>query len=431
MRVGSARQAQRSSRVEKRMLRGWFIWGAGALFFAYVFFHRVAPSVMFDHLMRDFMVSAAVLGNLSACYFYAYAGMQIPAGMILDRWGPRLLLAVAALVCALGSAMFAAAEQLSIAYLARLLIGAGSGVVFIGTLKLAILWLSPNRFALVTGLTQAIAMLGAVAGQAPLAALVNAIGWRQSMLWGAALGAALAVVIWLCTRDRGKATAQHVGAGALPMAAAARRVLGHPQTWLVMLYSAFMSSPMLAFAVLWGVPYLMQAHGLPRTGAGAGASLMLLGWAVGAPLIGWLSDRMRRRKPVMVACSGLTLLGWLLILGLPQAPLPFLYVLFVAVGASSSSMALTFALGRELNPPQASGLATAVVNMPSIMAGAVLQPLVGWLLDLQWDGTMQDGVRMFAAADYLVAFLPFPIVTAVTFLSTFFIRETYCRQQPA
>ena len=410
---------------DRASLTGWLIWGICAAFFAYAFFHRVAPSVMFDHLMRDYAVGAAVLGNLSACYFYAYCLVQIPVGAMLDRVGPRLLLTGSALVAAGGSLLFGLADQIELAYAARLLIGAGTGVVFLSTLTLAGIWLPARHFAMVTGLTQAVAMLGAVAGQAPLAAFVEATGWRPAMVWAAAAGLVIAVVIWFVARDR---TNRRQEPERRDLRHALADVFGNRQTWLAGLYSAGMSGPMLTFAVLWGVPYLVQAHGLGRTEAGASASLMLIGWAVAAPGIGWLSDRLGRRKPIMLTLAAVVLAAWCVVLWLPGLPLVGLQVLLVLIGAASSAMALSFAVGRELNPPANSGLATGFVNFTSIAAAAAMQPLVGWLLDLRWTGAMLDGARVFDATAYGQAFLVFPAVTLATLIGTAFLRETFCRQ---
>jgi MFS family permease len=405
----------------------------GALLFAYAFFHRVSPSVMYDHLMADFAVSAAVLGNLAACYFYAYAAMQLPVGLMVDRWGPRRLLIAAALGAGLGSLLFALATTLAWAYAARLLIGAGSGLIFIATLKLATLELPPERFALVTGLTMAVAMTGAVGGQAPLAALVEAIGWRWAMGLGAALGAALALLVWLSARGSGgPAGAQArrpADAAPASVLASLKAVLANPQTWNAGLFSACMSGPMLSFGVLWAVPYLVQVHGLARAEAGFGASLMLIGWAFGAPGFGWLSDRLGRRKPVMLVTAAATLAGWAALLGLEAPPVGLVLALILGLGVTSSTMALAFAVGREVNPIRYSGLATSFVNFASMMTAAALQPFVGWLLDLGWDGRMEAGARLFDATAYRLAFLPYPIITAVTLVATLFLTETYCRQK--
>ncbi|MDP6705306.1 MAG: MFS transporter [Alphaproteobacteria bacterium] len=400
--------------------------------FAYAFFHRVSPSVMYDHLMADFAASAAVVGNLAACYFYAYAAMQLPVGLMVDRWGARRLLISAVLTAALGSLVFGLASSLPLAYAARLLIGAGSGIVFVATLKLASLHLPPRRFALATGLTMAVAMTGAVGGQAPLAALVEAIGWRQAMYVGAGLGAALALLIWLLARPPSAPTAAaHSQSTGHSVGAALRVVLGNPQTWLAGLFSGLMSGPMLSFGVLWAVPYLMQVQGLGRAEAGAGASLMLVGWAFGAPGFGWLSDRVGRRKPVMLATAAATLLGWLALIGPETVPVGLALALILLLGVTSSTMALSFAVSRELNPPAHSGLATSFPNFTSMVAAAILQPFVGWLLDLGWDGRMEAGARLFDVTAFRLAFLPYPIITAIVLVATCFMAETYCRQRTA
>ncbi len=412
--------------------RGWWIWSVGALAFAYAFFHRVSPSVMYDYLMADFAASAAVVGNLAACYFYAYAAMQLPVGLMVDRFGPRRLLIAATLTAGLGSFLFALATTLASAYAARLLIGAGSGVMFVATLKLASQYLPANRFALVTGLTMAVAMVGAVGGQAPLAALVEAIGWRQAMYVGAGLGLALALLIWLLARTPGGPSAaggRLAGGTGHSVGAALGVVLRNPQTWLAGLFSALMSGPMLSFGVLWAVPYLVQIQGLGRAEAGAGASLMLVGWAIGAPGFGWLSDRIGRRKPVMLATALATLLGWTALLGPETVPVEWALALIFLLGITSSTMALAFAVSRELNPPGHSGLATSFPNFTSMLTAAALQPFVGWLLDLGWDGRMVAGARVFDATAYRLAFLPYPIITAIALVATFFLTETYCRQK--
>ena len=183
-------------------LRPWVIWFVGALTFTYAFMQRVSPSVMIDPLMADLMVSGAVLGNISAFYFYIYAGAQIPIGMMIDRFGPRRLIAPALLVAALGSFIFAQAEVIETAYLGRFLVGFGVAFGYVGTLKLATNWFPARRFALLSGMTMSLGMLGAIYGQAPLAALVEDSGWRQTLILLALLAVGLSAAVWLIVRDR-------------------------------------------------------------------------------------------------------------------------------------------------------------------------------------------------------------------------------------
>ncbi len=354
--------------------RAWLIWALGSLCFAYAFFQRVAPSVMVDELMRDFAVGAAVLGNLSAIYFYAYAGLQIPVGMALDRWGPRRMLTGAISLAALGSAIFATADSLALAYLGRLMIGAGSAVGFVGTLMLVSRWFPIGRFAFLSGMTMLVAMAGGVLGQAPLAPVVEAVGWRATLAGAGAFGVVLAVTIWLLVRDRPPGQAADSGhtAGRAGLLADLRVVLSSRQNWVVGFYGAAMSGPMLSYAALWGVPHMMHIHGLGRAAAAGSASLVLLGWAVGAPVAGWFSDRIGRRKLPLMVAAALTLVVWIVVLYVPGLPLLAVWPLLFLIGAISAAMILCFAIAREQAPPRMSGAVVGFVNSFTVGAGALM-----------------------------------------------------------
>ncbi len=391
--------------------RPWLVWGLSALFFCYIFFQRVAPSVMIDPLMRDLGVGAAVLGNLSAFYFYAYAGLQIPVGIMHDRWGPRRVLTGAALFTAAGSALFAMADSVLAVYLGRLVIGAGAAFSFVGSLKLAGSWFPLRRFALVSGLTMMLGMLGGVFGQAPLAMLVETSGWRPALGGAAVAGVVLAAAIWFVVRDRPTemaplgAVSRGLDSGAAkPKApgvfAALRTVLSRPQNWILALIGGAMSAPMLAFAGLWGVAWLMQTQDLTRAEAAATTSLLLIGWAVGSPTIGAISDAAGRRKPWLIAAALGGLAGLSALIYVPELPLAVLSILFLTTGACLGGMVIAFALARESNPADSSGMALAFVNMAVMGSGALFQPLVGLLLDRHWDGALLDGARVYSAAAY-------------------------------
>lgn len=405
--------------------RGWLIWGVGAAFYFYGFFQRVAPSAMIADLMRDFGAGAAILGNLSAFYFYSYAAVQVPVGVLLDRFGARRMLAAAALLCAAGSLLYTVADTLPVAYAGRLLIGFGAGVSYIGALFLAARWLAADRFALVTGLTIGAGTLGAVLGQAPLAAAVSAFGWRPPMLWAVAAALALAALFWFATGD---GEAPKSGAGVRPkLLDGLKLVLMNRQTWLFGPVGFAVAGPVLAFGGLWGVAYIMQVYGVERPVAASITSLMLIGFGIGGPVQGWLSDRLRRRKPLIVGALVLNGLIWVLLLALPGLPLPLFAALLAAAGFFSGAMALVFATARELTPPLAVGAVSGVTNMVLMTSGALLQPWIGLVLDWQWDGAMAAGTRVYAPAMYETAFLTFPILFVGSFLLALGLRETRAR----
>jgi MFS family permease len=327
-------------------------------------------------------------------------------------------MAAAAALCAAGSLVFAVSDSVLAANVGRLLIGAGSAFSFPGALALAVLWFRPERFASLTGVAQAAAMGGAVLGTAPTGAAVAAIGWRDTMLLLAAAAALFAVLLWLTARDRPRS-----GGAAAGLMHGLRTVTANPQTWLSAAFGFWITGPMLAFAGLWGVPYVSAVYGLDRTGAAATVALLFVGWGISAPLVGGLSDRLGRRRPLMLAGSALTTLSLAAILYVPDLSLAALSALFLANGFTGAVMLLGFACGKEHNPPAASGAAIGIVNTAVMLSGAVFQPLLGWLLDLNWTGAMADGARLYTAEAYRAAMAPMPFACALAMLAAYLLRE--------
>lgn len=410
--------------------RAWLIWSLGATTFAYAFVQRITPSVMVHDLMVEFAVGAAVLGNLSAIYLYVYAGLQIPIGILIDRWGARLMIALALAVAGAGSLLFGLAESLAAAYLGRLLIGIGSAVGFVGTLMLAGEWFRPERFALLSGLTMTVAMLCAVGAQAPLAAMVEASGWRATLLLGAVVAFVLAVAVLLLVRNRPPAaTGQARPRQAWrDLARGLGETLATPQIWNASILSATYSAIMLSFGGLWGPPYLMVRFGMSRPEAAFWVSFLFLGLAIGAPLFGWLTDRIRRRKaPFVAVAAGQLLVALYLFL---EAPLPasLVVVPIFLLGLLSGTVTVCYAYGREVTRPGVEGAVTGFINAFTVGSGALFQPLIGYLLDLHWDGTRTDGLPVYALADYRFAFLSLIAACVVSVVCALMLRETYARR---
>ena len=419
----------------------WTIWGLGAMLYLIGFYQRVAPAVITDQLMRDFAIGGAALGNLSAFYFYSYVAMQIPTGVIADRWGPRRLLTAGAAVAAIGSAVFALAPDIFWANAGRLLIGASVAVAFVSMLKLANHWFSPQHYALAAGMALLTGVSGGVVAGVPLRYLVEAFGWRGVMGVTAALTALLAAAIWLWVRDdpveRGYASyfhdASHDHASKQPVAEPTSiwrglmQVLSYRNIWVITLVPIGFSGAVLTFAGLWGVPYLRQVHGLDALSAAAITSTLLVAWAAGGPTLGAWSQRQGRRKRLYLMASGVALLGWAAIFFLPL-PLWLLVALLIPTGFASGNITIGFAWARESVPPRLVGTASGVVNMGPLMGGMMLQPAVGWMLDQRWQGGLVGGVKVFDAAAYQAGFTLIFMAVVLASGLIFFGRESFCKQ---
>jgi len=407
--------------------RPWSIWGLGALSFVYAFFQRVAPSVMIDPLQREFALDAGALGNLVAFYFYAYAAMQVPISLIVDRFGPRRLLTFGVAVCALATAGFALSEDVLLATLCRFLVGFGAGFGFVSTVTLAARWFPPTRFAQFVGMTMGSGTIGGLFAQGPLGWAVESFGWRPALLGSAGAGLLLATALWLVVRDwppgqQGQAHQRHETLRGL--AGSLGRVLSRGQNLLICLVSGAMTAPLLAFGGLWGVAWLMQTKGYTRPEAGATASLLLLGWVFGSPLAGGLSDRLKRRKVVLQAGCVLSLAALAPLIYVDGLPAPLLWLCLVVTGAATGAVSCSFALARSVTPVADTGGVLGLVNCAVVASGALFQPLIGLLLDLRWTGQEANGVRVYSPAAFQFALSSLVVVLVLALALSLLVRES-------
>jgi MFS family permease len=407
----------------------WLVWGLGAALFFAEYFGRVAPSVMVPELMRDFKVTAFALGGLSAFFYYPYVAMQVPVGMIVDRYGPHRLLTSTAVICAAGCLLFAFASNLYMAQLGRMLMGFGASFAFVGTLKLATHWFLPQRFGLLAGLTQALGMLGACVGQAPMAWCVEQLGWRKTLVLVSISFLFLAVLIGLLVRDRPYNDARQSKHKAVrgSLWSGLQQVLLNPQSWWNALYAGLVYAPMAAFAELWGVSFLTNVYHINTQTAAFGSGLIFIGWGIGGPVIGWLSDRIMRRKPILYGSAITGALIIACVLYIPNLPLPVVFLLLFCYGISNTGVAIAYAISSEINPRPVAGTSMAFANMASVIVGTIFQPLIGWLLDKHAGVTSQVIHLSYNAGDYRFALLLLPICMLLGLIFAKLIKETYCR----
>jgi MFS family permease len=417
----------------------WLIWSVGALFYVIGFFHRLAPAVMTRELMHDFDISASALGNLSGFYFYSYWLMQIPTGVLADSWGPRRLLTVGVLGSAAGTVLFALSPGVNWACLGRLLIGGSVSVAYVVSLKLAANWFPASYFSTISGLGLLGGILGAVTAGVPLRLLVDAFGWRPVMMATAAFTGLLAAGTWVLVRDdpgeRGYQSYALFEAGPNPIVrdkgfAGVAETFRYANTWLLFFIPAGLVGAVLTFCGLWGVPYLTAHYGLSAAQAASLTSLLMITWAGTSPLFGWLSDRLGRRKPLMIAGHLLAGICWAVLLFIPGIPAKLLTALLAATGACSASFIICWPLAKESVPARLSGTLSGILNMGIILGATVLQPAVGGVLDLHWEGATLEGVRVYSLAAYQAGFGLMMAWILLSFLLLFFTRETFCRQMP-
>lgn len=402
-----------------------------AVAYSISFFHRFAPAGIAQDLAAAFQTSATALGVLAATYFYVYTLMQVPTGILVDTLGPRRILLMGGVVAGLGSMGFGLAHSLEGALVGRTVVGLGVSVTFIAMLKMVAVAFEEQRFATVVGACMVIGNLGSVLAGVPLTYGAQLVGWRSIFVGAGVISLLLGVACWLLVRDaphpahaaasgRGAARAPSVGASVLS-------VLKNRASWPATVVNAGVAGSFFAFGGLWAVPFLTQVHGLSRTAASTHLSLYFAGFAVGCLLIGSLSDRLGKRKPVAIVASHINLAVWVFWVTGMTVPVAVSTALFALMGACAACVVLTWACAKEVNPPALSGMSTSVTNMGGFLASALLQPLVGLAMDLNWSGTLVNGVRVYAADDLRLGMGLMAAVAALGAAWTWRLQETGCR----
>src|SRR5436190_5101149 len=409
----------------------WVVIALAAAFLFYKYILQVSPSIMTEDLMRVFHLQGTGLGNLAASFFYSFLIAQLFVGVLLDRYSPRLLTAIAIFISAAGVYIFCKANTLNIATWARALMGVGAAFATVSYMKMTSLWFKPNQFAFVGGLLASAAMLGAIAGQVPLSLMVSTFGWRESLYFCSIIGLILAGLFYLIVRDK--------PAGATGLISERTKVekisfhdvwmvLSNKQNWLITLYSGLAFAPIDSFAGLWCIPFLKETYQVSHTKAAFLASFIFLGVAFGSPLLGLWSDRINKRLPVMRINASVPLVAIISIIYVNHFPLWLLGVLLFIFGFSTGAFMLGFALGRELNKITVAATIIALINTGDIIFSALTQPLIGKLLDAHWHGKLIAGMHYFSTIEYRYALSVLPAYLLLALILLFFICESNSQQ---
>ncbi|NCX93499.1 MAG: MFS transporter [Gammaproteobacteria bacterium] len=405
--------------------RGAIICALASLFYVYDYFIQVSPAVITQALMQDFSIGAAGLGILGSCFFYAYAGMQIPVGVLLDQYGARRLLSFAIFISGLGVLLFGLTHDFSIACLSRLMVGFGSAFSFVGTLFLVARWFPHRYFAFTAGLVQLAGCIGSIFGEAPLASVMNHYGWRPTMIGIGLLTFGLTLIFWLVIRDQAKNyQAHHPKQCVKPTTL--KMILKNDQVlWLAAL--GFVCwIPVATLGALWGIPYLMEVFQLSNTESGNVVSVFWIALGLSSPLFGALSDKIKRRKPIFYVCFLMGIFGALLLILAPTVGLPMTLIGILLIGLCPAIQSLTFAVAKDFLPKEIFGAASGIINMAPIVGGALAQLFVGLMLEFFWTHTFKGGTPFYDVVTYQKSMSVLLIACVVGLVITHFkLKESY------
>lgn len=415
--------------VSNKKWQSWIVCFSAALFFFYEFIQMNMFNAISADLMRAFSLDATELGKLSAYYFYANLLFLPVAGALLDRFSTRLIILSALLFCIVGIAGFATTHSFFLACIFRFMSGIGSAFCFLSSVRLASRWFPAKQMALVTGLIVTMAMMGGMVAQTPLTLLNQALGWRYTLLLDAGLGLMILTVIFYFVQDCPPGLKQDQKALQLELAdLGVVKSWGlaylNPQNLLCGLYTSLTNLPIALLGAIWGSLFLQQTAHLSPTEASLAPSMLFLGTIIGGPIVGWFSDKIKKRVLLMLFGALISLLLTIAIICLPKLlSLTAILLLFFTLGFFTSSQVLSYPLVAESNPKNLTATSVSVVSFFAIGGYAVFQPLFGWLMDYDWQGTIINQIRIYSIGDYHRALLILPIGFGIALFAALLMKE--------
>ena len=390
-------------------------WLVAAIYYFFQYVLRSAPSVMLPQMSSAFGVSAVGMAGIIGLFYYGYSPFSLVAGAGMDWLGPRKVVPIGAAIAGIGALLFATGDG-TVGSIGRLLQGVGGVFAPVGAIYIACEYFPPSKAATLVGATQMFGMAGGAAGQFIVGPwIAKGLAWNTFWTGLGVVVLILAVLLFILLPKARPVEKLGTGSGVIQ---SFYLVFRNPQSILCGLIAGLLFIPTTIFDMIWGVRYLQEAHAFDYASAVIRTSMVPLGWIIGCPLLGLVSDRIGRRKPVIIAAAAVLLacLAWILF-GRSDVFPP--YVLGLVAGIASGAAMLPYTVIKEANPPQLGGIATGVVNFLNFTFSALLGPVFGWVLS-----RLSGGADVMQQQHYQIAFAPLLLGVAIAITLTFFLRET-------
>lgn len=414
---------------------GITIFITGVLYYCFAYLLRVYPNIMEDQLLSHFHTTSFGYSLLTVFYYVAYAPMQIPVGVSVDKIGPRKSLLAACLIAMIGVMIFATTNNLGVALFGRFLIGLGAAFAYVTALKLATLWLPRKYFATATGFVTGFGMVAAGFTEIGFTHVLEVHGYAAALRAPLMIGIALFLIILFIIKDKPRnSVTENTIEEASPISyyqlwRYITLIMRNKQMWLIGIIGCLLYMPSSVFLDAWAIPYLKAADGFTPLQAAEGATMMLTGWIFSSFLVGFLSDMFGSRKlPLILGCATATLFSSILIFS-HGISTETIFILLFCFGFACGPHPLCFTLSKENWTKKISGTAVAFANFVIMMGGFVMQPVIGKLLNNGWHGTFIDGhIRLYTSHDYVSALSLLPVGLLIATILACFVKETYTKQ---
>lgn len=402
------------------------MWSAMVSFFMYQFIARSSfPTVLTEEYMKFFGLDAKGVGVLVSCYYFLYTFVQIPIGIIVDKYNVRSVATISIIACATGVLLFIATRNYYLAGFGQMLIGLGASSAFIATIKVVVSWFPENKRAMMVSFAISIGCIGPVIFGPLVAKIVKIFDWRSMMFTFSILGYILAIFIWNIVRDKSecsenKQLEQKSETGTLLNSL--KKLFSSTQIWILVIFSFAQYAPLSALADLWGTSYIKKLYKADTAVCSLANNMIYLGMVFGSPFWSYMSSVLNSyKKPMVISilCASIT---FFLIIFLSNIPLSVMFCLFFILGFSSGAM-LAFPLGTALFPKSMSATISGFLNTGSMMSGVILMPLIGFLIDHSWNGIILNEIKVYNIEDFRFGFLAVLISLCIGFIFSLMIKD--------
>ena len=401
----------------------WLVIFVASLFFFYSFIQVNFFNALSTNLMVSFGLNAKQLGYLSAAFFLATILFLFPAGILLDRFSPKKIILITLSLYIVSTTIFALATNFYIAIISQFLTGIGDAFCFLSCFRIANNWFSNNKMALITGLIGTIGMTGGLIAQVPMYYLIKILDWREAVLVDAGFGVIILALIFFIVEDSPQKQNCYNPIIFIHLWANIKKSICNSQNWICAFYACLMNSPFVILGALWGVSFLKHVHNISGYDASLITSMLFVGSIFGAPLTGFISDKLYNRKIPMMINAILSIIIMCVILLLKNETAFSLMFLFFVLGLASSAQILSFPVVAKNNPPEITSLSTSIVSFVTMSGYAIIQPLFGAIMNFTWNGVILNKEAIYSLYNFKVALLILPTTLVIALFLILFIKE--------
>jgi sugar phosphate permease len=424
----------KEQQYQKVLSYRWVVYGVLITSYFLVFFHRMSVGVVKDELMSGFNMSATSFANLGAMYFYAYAVMQIPSGILADSIGVKKTIVYGSMITGAGSVLFGLAPNILFTFIGRAMVGIGVSVTFICIAKVNTMWFKEKEFGTMTGVTGLVGNLGGVVAQTPLAIMVSVFTYQYTFVAIGLLSVLVAIValkfVYDKPEDLGLPSIAEIegrrvnkqAPGNISIMDGLKGVLSNKRTWPPFILLTSYCMTFFAFAGTWGISYFVDGYNMTKIDASNNIVLILISMAIGSLLIGILSDKIKSRKIPLIVFGIIANTVWIVfaLVMKGNASRGMISMMMVMYGFFITGFTMSWSLGKESNNPMYSGMAVAVVNTGAFIGGALGPVIFGVFLDRLIG--IETGIQLY---QYSMVFCI--VMNLIGLTTSFLVKETGCR----